>query len=78
MIIEYEATFIDINKDEIRERLKKVNAKLIKPEFLQKRSVFDFPPGKEVKGGFIRVRDEGDKITLTLKIVDGNLITDQK
>lgn len=36
MQIEYEATFININKDEIRARLKKVGATLVKPEFLQK------------------------------------------
>ena len=78
MIIEYEATFTEIDKDEIRARLKKVGARLIRPEFMQKRAVFGFPPGKEIKGGFIRVRDEGDKVTLTLKIVDGDKITDQK
>lgn len=78
MKIEYEATFLDIDKEEISGRLKKVGAKLVKPEFLQKRRVFDFPQGKEVKGGFVRVRDESDKVTLTVKIVDGNKITDQK
>ena len=33
--IEYEAKFININKDSVRENLKLVGAELIKPEFLQ-------------------------------------------
>jgi hypothetical protein len=40
MNIEYEATFYPIDKDEMRGRLKKAGAKLIRPEFLQKRDVF--------------------------------------
>lgn len=78
MKIEYEATFTDINKGEIRKKLKKVGAKLVKPEFLQKRVVFNLPKGHEISGGWLRVRDEGDKITMSLKIVDGEKIEDQK
>ena len=36
MQTEYEATFININKDEIREKLKSVGAVLVKPEVLMK------------------------------------------
>jgi adenylate cyclase class 2 len=78
MEIEYEATFTNIDKDEIRRRLASSSAKLIKPEFMQKRVVFDLPTGHEIKGGWLRVRDEGDKITMSLKIVDGNKIENQK
>ncbi len=78
MYIEYEATFTDISKDEIRERLHSLGAKLIRPEFLQKRVVFNLPSGHEIEGGWVRVRDEGDKITMSLKIVNGKEITDQK
>lgn len=78
MEIEYEATFTYINKDEMKKKLKKLGADLIRPEFLQKRTVF-FPPNSvDIKGGWLRVRDEGDKITLSYKVVDGNKITDQK
>lgn len=76
--IEYEATFPDINKDEIRERLKKVGATLAKPDFLMKRIVFELPAGHEIPGGWLRVRDEADKTTMSLKIVNGNNIEDQK
>ena len=55
--IEYEAKFININKDSVRENLKLVGAELIKPEFLQKRVVFNLPTGHEIKGGWLRVRD---------------------
>ena len=78
MKIEYEATFPNINKDEIRERLKKTGAVLIKPEFLQKRCTFNLPRGHEIKGGWLRVRDEDDKITMTLKVVGEDIIENQK
>jgi len=78
MDIEYEATYININKNEIRDRLKKAGATLVKPEFLQKRNVFELPSGHEITGGWLRVRDEQDKITMSLKVVDGDKIEDQK
>jgi adenylate cyclase class 2 len=79
MDIEYEATFTNINKDEMRARLKKADAVLIYPEFLQKRIVFNLPAGHEVKGGWLRVREEqGSKVTMSLKVVDGGRIEDQK
>ena len=70
--VEYEATFCEINVDKIREKIKSLNGKLLKPMFNQKRTVFNFPKGHEIKGGWLRVRDEADKITITLKIVESN------
>ncbi len=78
MKTEYEATFLDINKDEIRERLKDVGAQLVKPEFLQKRVVFNLPLNKNRTGRWIRVRDEKDKTTMSFKSVDGDKIENQK
>jgi len=78
MEIEYEATFYPIDKDEIRNRLKKAGAKLIKPEFLQKRVVFNLPGNKNKDTTWLRVRDECDKITMSIKVVDGDEICDQK
>lgn len=40
--------------------------------------VFDLPQGHEIQGGWLRVRDEGDKITMSLKVVDGDKIYNQK
>jgi adenylate cyclase class 2 len=76
--IEYEAKFININKNDVREKLKLLGAQLIKPEFLQKRIALNLPKGYEIKGAWVRVRDEQDKITMSLKIVDRESISDQK
>ena len=63
---EIEAQFLDIDKDEIRKRLKKLGAKLVKPEVLMKRVVFDLG-----SHSFVRVRDEGQgKIVMTYKKID--------
>jgi adenylate cyclase class 2 len=78
MEIEYEATFDNIEKEEIRSKLKKIGAKLIKAEFLQRRTVFHLPTGHEIEGGWLRVRDEGNKNTMSLKVINGNKIEDQK
>jgi len=78
MNIEYEATFPNINKDEIRQRLLSAGASLIKPEFFLKRNVFHLPKGNEVEGGFLRVRDEGDKITMSMKVIKEKGIEDQE
>ena len=78
MQIEYEATFPDIDKDVTRAKLREAGAELVRPEFTQKRKVFYLPSGHEIPGGWIRVRDEGDKITACLKIVDGQKIENQK
>ena len=75
---EYEAKFINIDKNAIREKLRSSNATLVKPEFLQKRVSFNFPKGHEVEGGWIRVRDEKDKVTMSVKIINGSKITNQK
>ena len=76
MEIEYEATFANIDKDEVREMLRKARATLIRPEFLQKRIPF-YLPGEQRAGRFVRVRDEVDKITMSFKSFDGDKIEDQ-
>jgi len=78
MTPEIEAKFLNINKDEMRKRLKEKGAKLIRPEFLQKRVNFHLPKEKQSKDAWLRVRDEGDKITLSLKMITGEKIEDQK
>jgi adenylate cyclase class 2 len=78
MDIEYEAKFTQINKDDFRKKLKSVGAKLIKPECLYKRAVFFLPKGHEILGSWVRVRDEGDKITMSLKTTTNGNIELQK
>lgn len=67
MQIEYEATFPNINKNEMRLKLKKAGAAILRPEFLQKRVVFNMPKGYENNNVWIRVRDEGNRITMSIK-----------
>ena len=78
MRIEYEATFINIDKNEVRERFRQAGAELVRPEYLQKRIPFYLPKEKRSKNSWLRVRDERDKITLSLKVIDGDKIEDQK
>lgn len=78
MNIEYEATFENVDKDAVRAKLKAAGATLARPEFMQKRVVFNLPKGHEIPGGWLRVRNEGDKVTMSLKVVNGDRIEDQK
>jgi len=76
METELEAKFLDIDKEALRNKLKEIGAKLIYPERLMKRNVFDYPDERlEKEGAWVRVRDEGDnKITLSYKrLVDRTL-----
>ena len=62
---EIEAQFLDIDKNEVRTKLKEIGAKLVKPEVLMRRVVFDLG-----KHEYARVRDEGGgKIVMTYKNV---------
>ena len=76
MEIEYEATFENIDRNDIRRRLKRIGARLIHSEFLQKRDVFSLPDKK--RHAWLRVRKESGKNTMSLKIIDGNKIEDQR
>ena len=63
---EIEAQFLDIDKEAIRAKLKEVGAKLVKPEVMMRRVVFDIDENR-----YARVRDEGgDKIVMTYKNVE--------
>jgi len=73
---EIEATFLSINKDLIRNKLKKAGFKLEIPEYMMKRKTFNFStidPGKNKWG---RVRQEFDKVTMTIKEIRGSGIND--
>jgi adenylate cyclase class 2 len=69
MINEIEAKFLDVNFDEVRQKLKAVGAVCEKPMRLMRRVTFDNTEMK-AKNGWIRVRDEGDKVTVTYKQID--------
>lgn len=78
MDTEWEATFWPINKNEVRTKLKEVGAILMYPERLMRR-INLYPPDEEYGDrAFVRVRDEGDKITMSLKDMSGTTIEEQK
>lgn len=78
METEYEAKFLDVDKDEVRGRLRAVGATLERPEFLQRRWVLDLPGEKNTREAFVRVRDEGGIVTLTWKDYPGGVINHPK
>jgi len=77
-MIEFEVTIPNVEISEARRRLRKAGAFLREPLHLQKNIMLFLPKGREIKGGWLRVREEKDKVTMSLKIVDGGKITDQK
>lgn len=70
MNLEIEATFLEIDKTELRAKLEAIGARLVRPEILMRRVVFDVS-----KHAFARVRDEGDRIMLTYKNHHDNTLT---
>jgi len=71
---EIEAKYFIENKNYTRQQIKDLGLKLIKPEFLMKRKVFD----KGEQNKYVRIRDEGNKITMTFKHITGTTIDDVK
>jgi len=69
MKTEYEAKFINIDIDDIRSTLRACGATLGKPMRLMRRVTIDTPKMKEL-GAFVRIRDEGDRVTITYKQFD--------
>jgi adenylate cyclase, class 2 len=73
---EIEATFLSVNKDSVRAKLKETGFELKTPEYLMRRKAFDFShitPGRNKWG---RVRQESDKVTMAVKEVRGSGIND--
>jgi len=68
---EIEIMFLNINIDDIREKLKQLGAELIIPMRKMRRvALRTHEMRNNKKGAFVRVRDEGNKITLTYKCLN--------
>ena len=68
METEIEAKFPDVNTEQFREILKEKGAVLEYPEMSMRRKNFDFSDGRlDRVNAWVRVRDEGNKITLSYK-----------
>lgn len=66
MKTEIEVKFVDIAIDDVRARLTTVGGVCEQPMRLMKRALIE-EPHHEAEHSFIRVRDEGNKVTLTFK-----------
>ncbi len=64
---EIEVKFLNIDPVEMEKKLGAVGAKKV-GEYFYRRRVFDYPDLRlNEKGAWLRLRDEGDKVTLTFK-----------
>jgi adenylate cyclase, class 2 len=64
--VEIEAKFLDVDIEDIRERLNKAGAVLVHPMRSMRRVLIE-EEHHAADNSFIRIRDEGDRITLTFK-----------
>jgi adenylate cyclase class 2 len=69
MNTEIEAKFVNVDHDIIRQRLTAIGATLQTPMRVMRRVTIDSPEMLG-KNSFVRVRDQGDKVTLTYKQFD--------
>jgi adenylate cyclase class 2 len=66
---EIEAKFLDLDHNEIRAKLETLGADLVQPMQLMRRTLFDYEDKRlhAANGGRLRIRDEGNKVTMTFK-----------
>jgi len=69
MKTETEVKFLNVDFDALRQKLEEKGAICEQPMRLMRRVVIE-PPMLAEKNAFVRVRDEGDKVTLTYKQFD--------
>lgn len=67
---EIEVKFLDINHDQMRDKLRALGAVCESPMRDMKRVVIDNHFMRSGKDAFVRIRDEGDKVTMTYKQFD--------
>mgnify|MGYP001559576333 CR=1 FL=1 len=64
---EYEVKFLDIDIPKLEKKLEEIGAEKV-GEFFYRRISFDFPDlSLNAKGAWVRLRDEGDRVTMTWK-----------
>jgi adenylate cyclase class 2 len=64
---EIEVKFLNINPEELQKKLEQIGAKKV-GEYSYRRRVFDYPDLRlNTQGAWIRLRDEGDRVTLGFK-----------
>lgn len=80
METEFEAKFYPVDKEKIRKALKKLGAKLVKPERKMRRAIASNRVYPQLKCDYLRVRDEGGDVRFSIKICaqDKGKVSDQK
>ena len=69
---EYEAKFLNIDVEAIKKILRKQGAKKIHDPIKYSRYIFKRCEEKGDKPGFVRIRDEGNKVTMTTKVFENS------
>ncbi len=77
MKTEVEAKFLDVSIEVIRAKLKELGAVCEQPMRLMRRVTIDNPE-MTAKSGFLRVRDEGNRVTATYKQFDASSVDGAK
>lgn len=70
MNTEFEVKFCRVNHEDIRKHLEQLGAELVQPMRLMRRVTIDNDFMKKDKDAFVRIRDQGDKVTITYKQFD--------
>lgn len=79
MNTEIEATFVGVDHEALREKLKALGARLVRPERHIRRTTFDYDDLRlDKQAAWIRVRDEGEVITMTYKQRTGETVDGMK
>lgn len=76
MNTEFEATFLHHDPAVVRQKLSAIGARCVAPERVLRRTVFH--PPQSAPNTWLRVRDEGDRITMSIKRTDSADIAGQK
>lgn len=77
MNTEIEAKFLNVDFEQVRAKLRELGGVCAQPMRLMRRVLIE-PPHLAAKNSFLRVRDEGDKVTLTYKQFDTVSLTGAK
>lgn len=77
-MIEFEVTIPSVEIEAARRRLQECGAVLQKGSHIQKHIVFNLSEERKIKGAWMRVREESDRVTMSLKIINGKNIANQQ
>ena len=75
MQAEIEVKFLGVDHDELRQQLTAIGAHCEQPMRLMRRKNYDFPDWRlKQKNGWARLRDEGNKVTLSYKQLNARTV----